>query len=360
MPRTSAKARRTPATRERERLRVLGVLVVLLALTACGQTVPGPGGGATPVAPQATIRPLSSQPVVTDGGLVCPASIVDAEGLTVPAKPEGVDGADRLLPDREPSALVVCSYPVLDIRSGSLGPPFKLRERTAVTGADRARVVELLAWAPRGDGRSKICTQMGGDETVHLVGARYADAVVWVAARSDPNQCSTSTNGDFTSSAAIGTVLDAMVGGRAAPASDPPCTPPGYGRLGDDLSLAPEGDPGVTVCRTAAAGNQAPVRLGADQSRKVVAALRALPVRPSRHFCEGADQSASDDFRLVLTYPEGPAAVVHVTPTCDPPVLGSALEATGAGELVRLVEQWSQPIPGPDKDGAVSSGVAGP
>jgi hypothetical protein len=341
--------------------RLLGALVVLGAFAACGQASPGPGpGGSTPVAPQATTRPLSSQPVAADGGPDCPASISDAEGMTVPAKPQGVDGAARLLPDRVPSSLVVCSYPVLDIESGPLATPFALTERTAVTGSERGRLVELLTWAPRGDGRGKICTEMGGNETVHLVGVRYDDAAVWVSAKSDPNSCSNATNGDFTSSAAVGVAVDALVGGRPlAPTTDDPCLPMGYGRLGDDVSLAPDGEPLVTVCRLAATGGRAPTQLGPDRSREVVAALRALPVRPTGHFCEGADPSAMDDFRLLLSYPEGPPAVVDVTPTCAPPVLGSSVESPEVGEVVRLVEQWSPPIQGPDKDGAVSSGAAG-
>jgi hypothetical protein len=337
------------------------VLVALWVLGGCGQAAPGPGiQGSTPVRPQATIRPLSPQPVAQDGGLDCPASIADAEGMTVPAMPQGVDGAARLLPDREPSSLVVCSYPVLDLRSGSLRPPFALAERAILVGAERDRVVELLTWAPRGNGRAKICTEMGGNETVHLVGSRYDDAVVWVAAKSDPNSCSDSTNGDFVSSAAMGMALELLVGGREpALPQDDPCVPPGYGRLGDDVSLVPEGEPIVTVCRLAAKGAQVPTQLGADESRKVVAALRALPARPTGHFCEGADQSAMDEFRLVLTYREGPPVVVNVTPTCDPPVLGSSLESSDTGDLVRLVESWSPPIEGPDKDGAVSSDTAG-
>jgi hypothetical protein len=125
------------------------------------------------------------------------------------------------------------------------------------------------------------------------------------------------------------------------------------------VSLVPEGDPVVTVCRVAASGAPAPTLLDAEQGRQVVAALRALPVRPTRHVCEGADQSATDDFRLVLTYPEGPPSVINVTPTCEPPVLGTSLESTEVGQVVRLVERWSPPIQGPGKDGAVSSEPGG-
>lgn len=325
---------------------------VVVLLAACGNAP----AGDVPV-PRGPSRTLTSQPLAADGALECPATITDQQGMTVPEPPQGaVDGMARLLPDREPVSLVVCSYPVLDIMTGSLTSPFALTKRTVPTAAQRASVVELLTWAPRGDGGAKTCTAMGGNETVHLVGATYGDAIVWVAAKADPNSCSSATNGDFVSSAAVGVVLDEVVGARAPmPQPADPCTQRTFGRLGDDRSLAPPGDPRVVVCRSAVGGEQRATVLDAAQSRQVVTALRGLDTAPSQHMCEGADQSAMDDFRLVLAYAEGPPVVISVTPTCRPPLLSGGLEAADASAVVDLVEQWSPPIPGPDPNGSVSS-----
>jgi hypothetical protein len=278
--------------------------------------------------------------------------------MTVPQPPQGtVDGMARLLPSRDVASLVVCSYPVLDMMTGSLTSPYPLKKRTVLSATQRTEVVELLRWAPRGDGSNKACTAMGGNETVHLVGAVYLDAIVWVAAKADPNSCANSTNGDFVSSAAAGVVLDELAGTREpAPDRTGPCSVRTFGRLGDDVSLVPAGDPRVVVCRSGRDGTPQATALDADPSRELVAALRALDTRPADDGgCQGADPAAMDDFRLVLTYGEGPPVVISVTPTCAPPLFAGPLVAEDVDRVIDLVEQWSPPIPGPDPDEPVSS-----
>jgi hypothetical protein len=215
--------------------------------------------------------------------------------------------------------------------------------------AVRRDVVELLSWAPRGDGRPKACTAMGGDETVYLVGATYDSAIVWVAARADPNRCSDSTNGDFLSRAPLGVTLGATYSRQPVAPAPAPGSCSGYssGRLGDDRTVAPDGDPEVTVCRNTAAGAPAETALTSQQSRRVVAALRGLAVRTTSGTCvAGDDRDHSRDFRLVLRYPAGPDVVVNVSPDCDPQLMGGGLESVEAAAVVDLVEQWSAPIPG--------------
>lgn len=336
--------------------------VAAVVLSSCG-TTRAPGGSTTSApttlaAPTTgPLRTVTDQPRAADGGLDCPATLASAEGMTVPQRPQGVDGNARLLPDREPESLVVCRYPVVELMAPTpLTPPFALGSRTLAAEKDRRAVVDLLTWAPRGDGSPRACTQMAGDETAYLVGARYADAIVWVAAKADPNSCSSSTNGDFLSRAPVGVALERRFGPR--PVTEPAaqgCAGWSWGRLGDDRSIAPEGDPVVTVCRTAKDGSQHPTTLTAAQSREVVAALRALPTRPTTGACQGDGGSTDHDFRLLLTYAAGPAVTVAVSPRCTPAVLAGGLEVVEADDLVRLVEQWSPPIPGPDLNGSVSS-----
>ena len=284
---------------------VTGALAVL-TLSACGTTAaPDPGQPAGP------IRPVATQPTAADGALECPTSLRDSEGTTVPAKPQGVDGAARLVPDRDPGSLVVCADPVMDVMATKpLAPPFSLARRSVATDSQRSRLVAAMTWAPRWNKQPRACTAMAGNETAYLVGADYGDAIVWVAAKADANACAISTNGDFTSGAPLGITVDEMFGARRSP-TEPAgaCTSWSWGRLGDDRSLAPVGDPKASDSR----------------------------------------------FALVLTYAVGPAVRVNVDPGCDPPVLGSNLESADTGDLVELVEQWSPPIPGPDPNGSVSS-----
>ena len=333
---------------------VIGGAVLAVVLAACG-TAQGPAGPPT----QGPLRPVTYQPMGADGALDCPATLADDSGRQVPAKPQGVDGNARLLPDRPPDSLVVCRYPVLDIMTGGLTAPFALGSRTVVRANEQDEVVELLAWAPRGTSEGRPCTAMAGNEWVHLVGATYDDAIVWVAAKADANSCAGATNGDFESRAPVGVTLEQLFGERTGqrtpPAAARGCAGWSYGRLGDDRALAPEGDPVVTVCRRDQTGSWQQTGLDSEQGRQVVAELRALPVRPSRGFCDGAGSGADDAFSLVLTYADGPAVHIGVTPSCRPPVQGGGLESPEVGGLVDLVEGWSPPIPGPDPDQPVSS-----
>ncbi len=346
--------------------RVLFVGAVLAAgsvLSACGST-PSAGTGATtpPAASVGPNRPVTAQPVDADGALSCPRSLASADGLTVPQKPQGLDGNARLLPERDPASLVVCAYPTMSVTSATPPTaPYRLTQRTLATAEERRQVVDLLSWAPRWNGQENVCTMMAGDETAYLVGVRYDDAIVWVAAKADANACSKATNGDFTSGAPVGVPLRTLLAATPGPAGVR-CDARTFGRLGDDSTLAPEGAPLVTVCRIAADGSTKPTDLDASRSAQVVAALRALPTRPTSHTCNGSGSATDRRFHLVLTYPQGPAVRVDVDPDCTPPVRGGGVESAQVGEVVGLVERWSPRIPGPDPNGAVSStgGVISP
>lgn len=333
-------------------------------LAACGSTpAPGTGGASVSQPTVGPMRPVTSQPVAADGALECPANLADDRGRTVPEKPQGVDGNARLVPDREPESLVVCRYPVLDLMTGSLEAPFALASRHVVPASDRQTVVDLLTWAPRGTTEGRACTAMAGNESVHLVGAMYGDAVVWVVAKADANSCSGATNGDFESRAPVGVSLERIYGEEPGPVTPPAeqatCGGWSMGRLGDDQTLVPEGSPVVTVCRLAVSGSWQETQLDEERSARVVTELRQLAVRPTLGTCEGADPAADDAFRLVLTYPRGPSVHIGVTPSCRPPVLGGGVESPDVGGLVELVEQWSPPVPAPDPDAPVSSDGSG-
>lgn len=348
--------------------------VGVLTLCACGTaTSPGPGAASSAKTDpaRATTRAASIQPTMPDGGLVCPATIPDGAGMTVPQPPAGVDGAARLLPDRPPSSMVVCAYPVLEISAAPLSPPFAITKRTVASHQQQTTLAYRLSWAPRGGGTPGPCTDMGGDETVYLVGTLFAGsdpaAAIWVAAKADPNSCSPATNGDFVARKGVGNDIGKIVDEvRPSPisSSGDPCVFDSvgggvgfFGRLGDDRSLAPAGDPSVTVCRPGH-GQRGSV-LDADQGTQVVAVLRALPTAPSGGVCSVVD-SAQDrrqrGFSLVLRYPAGPPSTVNVSPGCRPEVLGLGLQAGGGSAVVKLVEQWSKPVSGLDPNGSVSPG----
>ncbi|TQN46795.1 hypothetical protein FHX52_3524 [Humibacillus xanthopallidus] len=338
---------------------LVGVAVAAaIALAACGQPAPdGSRDGPTtlPAVSTGPLRPVTAQRLAADGALECPAALESPDGLTVPQKPQGVDGAARLLPERDPASLVVCAYPTMRLTAPTpLTAPFARSERTVLNPTQRRAVVELLTWASRWNGSERPCTAMAGDETAYLVGATYGGAIVWVAAKADANACSRGTNGDFVTGDPVGVPLKATVAGQALPAEQP-CDAAGLGRLDDDRTLAPEGSPAVTVCRLDAKGTWQATALDAARSAQVLDLLRSLPTRPTDHVCEGAGGSVDARFTLLLRYAAGPALRISVDPACSPGVLGSGLESADAGPLVDLVAPWSPPIPGPDPNGSVSS-----
>ena len=327
-------------------------------LASCGQNASG-GSGDTPTSlPAVTtgpMRPVTTQPLAADGALDCPAALDSATNMTVPQRPQGLDGAARLLPDRDPSTVAVCAYPTMRLQAATpLTAPFPLSQRTLLDPAQRRAVVDLLTWSARWNGREGACTAMAGDETAYLVGATYGDAVVWVAATADANACSRGTNGDFVTGDPVGVPLAAMLAGQAAP-DGKPCDSSGLGRLDDDRSLAPEGDPLVTVCRLDTQSTWQATPLDAARGAEVVALLRSLPTQPTDRVCQGSGGTSDARFSLLLRYAAGPAVRINVDPECSPGVLGSGVESPDAAPLVALVEPWSPSIPGPDPDGSVSS-----
>lgn len=332
---------------------------LLLALTGCG-TDPGFGGSGglsgAPTSATTAPRPVTAQPVAADGGLQCPATMTDREGRVVPEPPQGVDGRAGLLPDRPPLSLVDCAYPV--VVSGAAtptGPPFAVAHRTLVTGDRVDDVVGLLAWAPRDTGRGTVCTAMAGPETVHLVGARYADAIVWVASLAEANRCKPATNGDFRSPLPVGYQLEQWFGAHpTGNPTEPVCNRWVGGRLDDDQTLVPTGDPTVTICRATSTGSEGQA-LSTDRSRLVVSALRSLRTEPTEQMCTDAPPYDGTGFRLVLDYGRGPDVMIDVVPGCQPELRGPARSARDAGPVIDLVEQWSPPGPGFDPNGSVSS-----
>src|SRR4051794_4833598 len=112
---------------------ILVASATALSLAACVQLAPrssSDGQTSLPAVPTSPLRPVDAQRLSADGGLECPAALDSADGLIVPEKPQGVDGAARLLPGRDPASLVVCSYPTMRLTASTpLTAPFPRSER---------------------------------------------------------------------------------------------------------------------------------------------------------------------------------------------------------------------------------------
>lgn len=153
--------------------------------------------------------------------LTCPTSVPwssdpAVRSVPVPAVPEfpgGQDADSRLVPTEVPTAAIVCTFASDEeaLTSGPTAGPgvptsSRLTGATSLTG-DLAAIPADLATLPRAINprAERVCTAMAGPTTPYLLGLRYANgAITWVGSPADPNGCSETTNGRFTSPTSIG------------------------------------------------------------------------------------------------------------------------------------------------------------
>jgi hypothetical protein len=145
--------------------------------------------------------------------LSCPARYAK-RAPWVPAKPAGVDGRSRLVPQQTPRSALICAYAGSNTAKQKAGWP--LSGRRSLSGG-LAGLAQQLSRQPRQVlGPRNICFLMGGAQTNYLIGLTYpGGATMWVAATVEPNECVAASNGEFTSSGVIGpAVTRAFTSGR--------------------------------------------------------------------------------------------------------------------------------------------------
>ena len=194
-----------------------------------------------------------------------------------------------------------------------------------------------LAWEPKKvHGQQIACFTMGGPQVNYLIGLTYpGGGRLWVSATQDPNECVLSSNGEFTSFGVVGgLVTEAFKSGRW-PASQPASCHggggPGRGRLGQDRAMVPPGAISVSIC-----GSHGGPMLSAGYAG-LVAALNALPSRPSDQSCSMSHRGPAVNYQLLFGYRQGPAVVVQVFGRCVPQVNNTSLQAVSAGTILPII-----------------------
>lgn len=263
--------------------------------------------------------------------LACPARYA-RQAPWVPAMPARVSASTRLVPRRVPSSAVICGYD-----GSNLGPAsgWALSGRRPLTGGLR-RLAAQLAWQPvRVPGQQIGCTLVGGTQVNYLIGLTYpGGGRLWVAATQDPNACVMSSNGEFVSIGVIGPVVTkAFTTGRWPRLPPVSCHGggPEIGRLGQERAMVPAGSTAVTICgrggRTLMAGYQA-----------LVTALNALPTFLSTRSCSWSPGLHGPSYRLLFSYPQGPAVQVSINGRCSPSVDNLGLQSVSARTIVPVIE----------------------
>jgi hypothetical protein len=266
-------------------------------------------------------------------GLSCPARYAK-QAPWVPAKPAGVDGRSRLVPQQAPRSALICAYAGSNMAKQQAG--WALSGRRSLTG-NLAGLAAQLSWqSHRVPGRQIFCADVGGGQTDYLIGLRYrGGATMWVAATDEPDECVTASNGEFTSSGIIGpAVTRAFASGRWPVPRAVSCngTFQDIGRLGQNTTMVPAGSTSLTICApkahiTVTSGYQSLVRT-----------LNRLPARVSTLSCSGSPGPGSY-YRLLFSYPEGPLVAVDIAVGCHPEIDNLDLQSASASSVLPLVQQ---------------------
>jgi hypothetical protein len=277
------------------------------------------------------------------GGQAAPAASPQAAAVTcpgkyarqapwVPAKPTGVDGRSRLVPETTPTSALICAYAGSNEAKQQAG--WALSGRRSVTG-NLAGLAADLSWQARMlPGEKYWCAGVGSSQTNYLIRLTYpGGATVWVAATDEADECVIASNGEFTTKGTIGPeVSKAFASGRwpARPVVACNKTFQDSGRLGEDTAMVPAGTTSLTICtagktRSFSSGYQA-----------VADALNRLPTRPSTGMCSPSPESM---YQLLFSYPEGPLVSIDIGIGCYPEVDGLDLQSYRASSVMPIIQQ---------------------
>jgi len=313
--------------------RLVAVLVTLggvcVAMAACAS------------APQSAGRTGKITP------LACPASF-PGTAPWVPDRPRGIDGRSRMVPQQAPSRAMICAYKV--------GSESGRSATSALTGTRQlagplAELASDLTWLPRQlHGTSYACAGIGlGEQTNYLLGLTYPTGTQWVSSTDDVSDCTTTSNGPFTSQVNIGGQIAASYRSATwAPIPPPhltgtdhdPCAARRSGRFGQDQHLLPGRPTSIRLC-AGTAGPRATTYRTAMLDRgfqPLVDALDALRTRPTTSECQGDGQQATF-YELLAGYADGPGVLVRIDPHCAPAIDNRSLQAADASTVLPLLQQ---------------------
>lgn len=308
--------------------RSAALLAVVLVAVGCG-------GVSELAGPAPAVGGPSAGPATQDGA--CPAVYPAVNGPWVPELPSA-ETDSRLVPDADPVLAHICRYTA---RQNSGDPvPLELAGQADVR-AGLAAVRRDLHLPALPVGAERSCTAIGGELVPHLVRFDYADGSVWLSAAQEPNSCTDSGNGAFTTGIQLGDRLATAFDTGRWPAAPQPagCFSGAGGRAGQEQQLVPGGWTSMTVCQRALNDPGPPPRiLDAATSGRVAVLLDAADLAPGSGGCSGGDNTRFD---LLVGYPDGNAVTVGVNIGCEPPLrngsLAGVLDADDQAALAELL-----------------------
>lgn len=314
------------------RLHAVAVIIAAMALsgvaTACS-SAPGADGDS------GKLRQLS-----------CPARFVGTAPW-VPDRPRGIDGNSRLAPQQAPSRALICAYGRSAANPGAT--EYTLKSSRQLTGPLDALAGDLT-WLPRQlHGSTYACGGMGIglDRTNYLIGLTYPTGTEWVSSTDDEGNCTTTSNGRFTSQLNIGPYVTAAyrstkwapIHPRNPGTGHDPCVVSPVGRLGQDEQLVPGSPTSILGCSSVVRSSPSlQVTTLTHGFQPLVDALNALRTKPTTSECDG-DRNESIVYELLVHYAQGPDVAVYIDPHCTPAIDNHSLQASDASSVTPLLQQ---------------------
>jgi hypothetical protein len=253
--------------------------------------------------------PVSATPL---SALICPKTVpVDKRtNPWVPAKPQGLDGAARLAPLREPARAIVCAYirsPTTTVKSGSV----------LLTG-DLSGVMNDLAWIPP----ARPLTARPCTANLLLTDARLLPDRAQLLRFDGMGGCAEQSLRGLVQRRvhqyreSVRPRLGLVQGTSLAnPGSNDACKPSGFGRLGQQDRMVPDHPVSVSVCEVSAAdGGKATPRTETTGVGSLASAVGALRASAWHYQCKPDGQPLTD-YNLLFGYAEGPPRSSPSSPT---------------------------------------------
>lgn len=273
---------------------------------------------------------VSEQSTAPVPALSCPASIpreTSPRDPWVPARPQGITTADRLVPAQTPATAVICKY----TRLVQQAPATRLLGKLDAVAAD------LHQW-----GTSEPNAGIGAcpdylartDNDYYLIGLSYQGGSVWVAAPG--NHCTGSGNGDIVAPVNLrADAATAYTTGRwdTDPVATAICTRPSTQAVPDAAAIPPE-PTNLTVCATASGTTRAYTY---DLTHLNGLQLGAT-LKPFLDQIAGKDcvrLTTDNSIALVLRYTNAPDVVLVVSHTCANNAPGATSTSTDLALEIR-------------------------
>lgn len=309
---------------------VIAVAVVVLLPRDHHSTVSSPLPTSHP-----TPLPTSHPTPTTLSALGCPTKLGTPASTWVPAHPQGFDATSRLAPAATPQRLIICAYPGAHSPVGAAGA-IRLT-------ANLNTAASLFSQIPPGvpDSCDLVLEPTDGDQ--YLVRLSYQHVTEWLSVSG--NHCEGVTNGEFTSSTFLGSLISSWYRtGQITASEQATCATPRMpaitGRIGQQTTMVPGHPTAAELCDEPASATNRTVT--GTPLNQLVSALNQPPAAPMTMplGCQPTGPTSRvKDYLLIFHYQTGPEVIILAFAGCAPQIENGNLAIETAPALIARIQQ---------------------